>query len=137
VNLPFQVEGAGFGIWAVFIAIVGIGLTLLTGVLRFGRWMERMESKLAIMSGKMTAITRFVFGLTSLLSRKGVIDAEEASRLFADYGNEISKFEGSATNPITPDKARRRRELSNKLDNNTITLEEAKELKAILEEELA
>lgn len=94
---------------------------------------------MTIMNRRVTAIAKLVYGLIGLLSQNGSVNPEEASKLYAEYEqyanyeNEISKFEGGVTNPITPDKARRR-ELSNKLDNNTITLDEAKKLKAILEE---
>ena len=75
-------------------------------------------------------------GLMDALAKKGVIDAQEVGKLHVDYEQTIEDFESKIHNPITPEKAQRRRELTAKLNNNTIDLRESKELKAILDEEM-
>ena len=47
----------------------------------------------------------------------------------------LSEFESEIRNPITPEIARRRKELTAEVNNNSINLEESKELKTILDEE--
>ncbi|RLG69099.1 MAG: hypothetical protein DRO11_08225 [Methanobacteriota archaeon] len=111
-------------------------IAVLGAAYRAGRWTKKWDERMRVMSGKVTATANMVYALISILAEKRVITAEHVAKLHVGYEDGVSRFEAEASNPITPEKARRRKELSVKLEENTITLDEAKELKEILEEEV-
>lgn len=114
----------------VIIAVLGLGVGI-------GQWKKGLDTKLAIIGAKASAVTTMLHTLVRLLASGKIVDASQVGQLFTDYQAEISKFEKGVTNPITPDMARRRQELTEKLNSNQINLDQAKELKNILDQELA